>query len=176
MAYFAHSIGGVPLDLDHLEPRTLAFHVEKVGRVLAIDVRFSNHTFTVAFEEGVHDPAYRIMDHNRPRAYDPERHALSHGLPAMIEALPGAAVHLTRSDRNYVYFAATTTAAGQHYPMFFGLRRSPSNGAHQLRLTVESAYPVVDRRAVLEGSTKVSFPVLCAKVYRGERVQPRARR
>ena len=96
MPYFAHSIGSVPLDLDHLEPRTLAFFVERVGRELAIDVRFSNHTFTVAFAEDVHDPAHRIMDRSRPRAYDPERHALSRGLPAMIDALPGTAVHLTR--------------------------------------------------------------------------------
>lgn len=176
MAYFDHAIGGVSLDLAHLEPRGLTLPVRNLGRDLTVDVRFTNHCFTVAFEEGVHDRAALIWDHKRPRAYDRERHELSRGLPAMVDALPGSAVHLTRSDRNYVYFAAVTTPAGQHYPMFFGLRRSPAGAPRDLALVVESAYPVLDRQAVLQGATKIRFEVLCAKVFRGEQVRPQARR
>lgn len=176
MAYFEHSIGGVALDLAHLEPRTVAFFVQKVARELAIDVKFSNHCFTVGFEEGVHDPAHRIMDGNRLRAYDPERHELSRRLPAMVDALPGASVYLTPSDRNFVYLASIAMADGRVYPMYFHLRRAPAAHEQQLLLVVESAYPRDDRQQVLVGTTKISFPVLCAKVYRGEAVRPQARR
>jgi hypothetical protein len=90
MAYFEHSIGGVALDLAHLKPRTVAFFVQKFGCELATDVRFSNHTSTVKFEEGRHDPAYVIMDHQHRWAQDRERHEMSRDLPAIRDALPTA--------------------------------------------------------------------------------------
>lgn len=185
MAYFEHSIGGVALDLAHLEPRTLRFFVKNVGRELAIDVKFSNHCFTVAYLPCVHSPTHRIMDASRARAYDPERHGLSHNLPALVDALPDASVYLTASDRNYVYLANVALTGGRIYPMYFRLKRFQADpreqqhqqqASHQLQMVVESAYPIEDRQEALEGATKISFAVLCAKVYKGEQVRSRLRR
>ncbi len=116
------------------------------------------------------------MDHKQPRAYDAKRHELSYQLPAVIDALPSASVYLTPTDRNYVYIANVALPDGEQYPMYFTLRRAPREHRAQLLMVVESAYPVRDRRQVLAGTTKISFAVLCAKVYRGEPVRPQARR
>lgn len=94
----------------------------------------------------------------------------------MVEALPSASVHVTPSDRNYVYLAHLPLPDGRAYPMYFGLRRAAGGQRQHLLMVVESAYPVADRNQVLIGCTKISFPVLCAKVYRGEAVRPRAHR
>lgn len=142
MAYFNHAIDGVTLDLSHLEPRSLRLFVNNVGRELAIDVRFSNHCFTVTFEEGRHNPRHLIWDHKHRRAYDPERHELSRQLPIIVDKLPSVAVHMTPTDRNYVYLAKVTMEDGRHYPMYFNLRRAPSGHEQQLLMVVESAYPV----------------------------------
>lgn len=174
--YFDHVVDGVRLDLAHLEPRGLSFFVKNLGRDLTIDVKFSNHCFTVDFDPEVHDPAHEIMDHKRRRAYDPERHALSRKLPDMITALPSAAVYLTPSDRNYVYLARFEAPDGRFYPMYFHLKRAREASLRNLQMVVESAYPVVDAKDVLTGTTKISFAVLCAKVFKGERVRPQARR
>ena len=174
--YFDYVLDGERLDLAHLEPRGLTFFVKNLGRDLTVDVKFSNHCFTVDFDPAVHNPTHVIMDHKRRRAYDPERHALSRGLPDMIAALPNAAVYLTPSDRNYVYVARLVTPAGMVYPMYFHLRRARDTAPRNLQMVVESAYPVEDARTVLAGTTKISFAVLCAKVFRGERIRPQARR
>ena len=176
MAYFDHVIDGVRLDLAHLEPRRLTFFVDKIGRALSIEVRFSNHCFTVGFDDERHDRQHLIWDHRSRRAYDPARHELSRRLPAIVDALPGASVYMTPTDRNYVYLANVVLADGACYPMYFSLRRAAPGHRQQLLIVVESAYPVQDRRRVLAGTTKISFAVLCAKVYQGDRVRPRARR
>ncbi len=176
MAYFNYIVDGSALDLAHLEPRSLTFFVQKLARDLTVDVRFSNHCFTCKFDETRHVAAYLIMDHRQRRAYDAERYELSHRLPSIVDALPSAAVYLTPTDRNYVYLAKTITDEGRQYPMYFNLRRAPREYHAQLLMIVESAYPVADRRKVLAGTTKISFAVLCTKVYRGEKVQPQARR
>ncbi|OAS15936.1 hypothetical protein [Methylobacterium platani] len=176
MAYFNHTIDGSALDLTHLEPRSLSFYVQKLTRDLTVYVRFSNHCFTCKFDDSRHTVADLIMDHRQRRAYDAERYDLSRRLPTIVDALPGSSVYLTATDRNYVYVATVTTENGQQYPVYFNLRRAPREHPAQLLMMIESAYPVADRRQVLAGTTKISFAVLCAKVYRGERVQPKARR
>ncbi|CAA2109011.1 hypothetical protein MBUL_04504 (plasmid) [Methylobacterium bullatum] len=176
MAYFNHAIRGDQLDLAHLEPLPLTFYVRNLGRDLTIDVKFSNHCFTVDFDATIHDETLLIMDHKRRRAYDLERHTLSRNLPGMIASLPAAAVYLTPSDRNYVYLANFQAADKQLYPMYFHLRRAHPEAPRNLSMFVESAYPVMDRNEVMKGTTKISFAVLCAKVYKGEPVKPLARR
>jgi len=176
MAYFNYIIGGVTLDLAHLEPFGLTFFVKNLGRELTIDVKFSNHCFTVDFDAAIHDPALTIMDHKRQRAYDLQRHNLSRNLPSMINALPTASVYLTPSDRNYVYVANLKATNGLVYPMYFHLKRVKDEAPRNLSMVVESAYPIADEKQVLGGATKISFPVLCAKVFKGERVKPQARR
>jgi hypothetical protein len=117
MSYFEHAIDGVSLDLAHLEPRELVFFVRNLNCALAIDVKFTNHCFTVDFKDGVHDPRHLIWDHKRRRTFDPERHELSRMLPDLVDALPNAAVYLTPTDRNYVYLANMVAPDGRLYPI-----------------------------------------------------------
>lgn len=176
MACFTHTIDGVTLDLAHLEPRTLILSSQKLSRELQIKIRFSNHCFTCKFKDGLHAASQLIMDHKQRRAYDAERHHLSFRLPGIVDNLPSAAVHLTPTDRNYVYIANIAMEDGRQYPMYFNLRRASQKHSADLLMFVESAYPVADRRQVLAGTTKISFPILCAKIYRGEVIRPQARR
>lgn len=175
MAYFEHVIGGARLDLTHLEPCELKFFVQRIGTDRTIDVKFSNHCLTVDFDPAIHPLAVLIMDHSRRCAYDPQGHVLSRNLPSMIAALPTASVYLTPSDRNYVYVATFAIADGVVYPMSFHLRRAKDYAPRHLSMMVASAYPAADKKQVLKGTTKISFAVLCAKVFKGERVRPQAR-
>ena len=176
MSYFNHTINGEKLDLAHLEPFAFAFYIRNLNRELTIDVKFSNHCFTIDFDHMVHSPSLLIMDYKRERAYDAERYEMSRNLPDMINSLPNAAVYLTSSDRNYVYLANVKATNGFLYPMYFHLRRAQANSRRNLSMIVESAYPVPSRNEVLKGTTKISFAVLCAKIFKGERVNPHARR
>lgn len=175
MSYFPSlTIDGQAIDLAHLEPLSLAFEVERLeGRTIAIDVKFSNHCYTEVFAPDRHDPAYIVMDRGQRRVFDPRRHELSRHLPEIVRFLPGRSVHITRPGRNYVY-VAQIEMAGSDYAMFFHLKRN--GGRHDLAMMVESAYPLTDRQAVLRGTVKVSFAVLCAKTFRGEQVTSHARR
>jgi len=162
------TINGQAIDLAHLEPLSLAFAVERLaGRTLTIDVKFTNHCYTETFDPGRHDPAHVVMDRGRKRVFDPQRHDLSRHLPEIIRSLPARSVHITRPGRNYVY-VAQVDVQGSAYPLFFHLRRGAQR--HDLTMVVESAYPVADRQEILRGTSKVSFAVLCAKTFRGERV------
>lgn len=175
MPYFPPlTIDGKTVDLAHLEPLSLAFAVMRLdGRMITIDVKFSNHCYTEAFVPDRHDPAHVVMDRGQKRAFDPLRHDLSRYLPDIVRSLPERSVHITRPGRNYVYMAQVAVA-NSNYPMFFHLRRGGDR--HDLTMVVESAYPVRDRRAILRGTVKVSFAVLCAKTFRGEEVTSQARR
>lgn len=177
MSYFPPcTIDGRTIDLVHLEPFAVAFAIKSLGRSLTIDVKFSNHCYTTAFDPAVHHRSHIVMDGRRERAFDPERFDLSRRLPGMIRSLPDGPVWLTASDRNYVYVARLAADDGRSYPMFFHLKRLRDVAPRNLSMMVESAYPVTDVRAVLAGATKISFPVLCAKVFKGEPIRPRARR
>lgn len=177
MPYFPPcTIDGEAIDLAHLEPFAARFEIRNLGRSLTIDVKFSNHCFTTAFDPAVHQRSYVVMDGRRERAFDRERFELSRRLPDMIRSLPDGPVWLTASDRNYAYVARLADEDGRSYPMFFHLKRLRDEAPRNLSLVVESAYPVADVRTVLAGATRISFPVLCAKVFKGEPVRPRARR
>jgi len=178
MPYFPPCIiDGVAVDLSHLEPMMISLKVEKLnGRMLTIDVRFSNHVYTTAFDPEVHDATHIVMDHKIQRAFDSERHGLSRRLPEMVRLLPASSVWLTASDRNFAFMAKAVDEAGRSYPMFFHLRRSQEVAPRNLALVVESAYPVDDPQRVLAGATKIAFPILCAKVWKGEPIRSRTRR
>ena len=175
MPYFPTlAIDDLPIDLSHLEPLSVVFPVQRLGgRTIAIDVKFTNHCFTIAFEPARHDAGHVVMDGSRKRVFDRQRHELSRLLPAIIRELPGRSVHITRPGRNYVY-VAEIALGDLVYALFFHLKRGGER--HDLTLVVESAYPVADRNAVLRGTSKISFAVLCAKTFRGERVTSNARR
>lgn len=170
-------IGGVAIDLTHLNPFQLGFASERLKRDLRIDVTFTNHCFTDHFLDGVHDPAWKIMDHKRERVFCFTRHTMSRLLPEMVRQLPGAKVTQARQDRNHVYVAHLGDEAGHHYPMFFRLEKVKARG-RDLTLTVESAYTCTafEMRRKLEGGRAIAFAVLAAKVFEERPTLARGRR
>lgn len=169
-----HLITGSLLDLSHLEPFTLACEVRNLQRVLTIDVKFSNHCFTEDFKEGQHDPALRIMDGKRHRAFNQRRYDLSSHLPGLVRSLPDCAVWQTPAERNYMYFMTLTDASGHDYQMFFHLKKARK--PVDLSLMVESAYPIESAAEQVRKSNKVRFPVLCAKVFQSQPLLFKAKR
>lgn len=88
------------------------------------------------------------------------------------KAPSGRPVH----ERNFIYFLVLQDGSGNDYPMFFHLRKR--GGDAHLALFVESAYP--KPKAILKqqiaDSAKVSFPVLCAKVFQNQALRFNVRR
>lgn len=175
MPYFPPlAIDGQAISLAHLEPLSLAFALERLdGRVVSIDVKFSNHCYTETFIPDQHDPAHVVMDRGSKRVFDPRRHQLSQHLPDIVRSLPSRAVHITKPGRNYVY-VAQVTLENVSYPLFFHLKKGGRD--HDLTMMVESAYPVANPNEILRGTGKISFAVLCAKTFTGERISSHIRR
>jgi len=162
-------ISGEIITFEHLEPMQLDCEIKKLGRTLRVSVKFSNHCFTDHFKAGVHNPLWKVMDGKKERVFCHTRYGLSTRLPGMIRALPEAAVWQTKHERNYVYYITLEDGLGNHYPMFFRLKKEKRDGYH-LELYVESAYsyPLEATKELIESSSKVKFAVLCANVFTGK--------
>jgi hypothetical protein len=169
MPYWNISLNDAPLDLDHLEPLGLKCPCESIGRDLRIDVMFTNHCFTVAFDEGVHEDAVRIMDHKQARAFDQQRYEHSRLLPAIVNALPDSKVHQTPEFRNYVYYGQAPLGDGRALQMFFRIKRSKRPG-YDLDVVIESAY-VANELASRKRPNAIRFRILALKVLRGEKIR-----
>jgi hypothetical protein len=102
--------------------------------------------------------------------FDAIRYQLSHGLPAIVGSLPGKKVNQTPVQRNYVY-AVPMDVAGQMYEVFFMIQRAAKESGADLRLTVESAYPVKVPHQLPKRPSSIRFNVLVYKVFKGERVR-----
>lgn len=173
------SVRGQRHDLSHLEPFQFEATSVKVPRPLRINVRFTNHCFSEAFDPAKH-PADEpvILDGRKRRAFCADRYALSRHLPALIRGLaqPGARVHETASRRNWMYAAIVEIpVAGTRYQIFFDLRRTvPERRRLQdLDMVVESAYPADPARPAPNILGRVSFLLLAGSVYLGRPVTTR---
>lgn len=174
MAYWPpHIINGRELDLLHLEPFILRCPVP-VGPGnplhLQINVRFSCHCFSEAFDPARHDPGVIVMDHKTPRAFDLRRYELSRFLPGLVGAFPERKVHQTYERRNYCYFQALAECDGQIYEVFFNIRRAAAGESHHLNLFVESAYPSEVLHAAKRPNA-IRFSILALKVFKNEPVR-----
>ncbi|WNW12919.1 hypothetical protein RRX38_17760 [Pseudomonas sp. DTU_2021_1001937_2_SI_NGA_ILE_001] len=145
---------------------------------LRIHVRFTNHTFTTAYDAATHDPERPILeDHGgRPRTFCESRYTLSHRLPGVISSFthPATKVHQTAAQRNWAHVTQIETPQGPYY-VFFELRRARKEDRHlqDLYLVVESAYPQGRDMPAPQLSGRMGFGLLCSKVYAGERVSTR---
>lgn len=164
------------IDLSHLNPCTLTCICSGFPRPLSIGVTYSNHCFTDHFQEGVHDPAWKIMDHRKERVFCFTRHGLSIQLPAMTQALPSSIVWQVEWGRNFMYRAVLDDGLGNCYPMFFNIRKGGTRG-RDLSLFVESAYPISGAAlsVSVKEPAKVKFATLCAKVMQGKAIDFRHR-
>jgi hypothetical protein len=159
----------VVVDLSHLEPFILACPTTVRESALRINVRFSNHCFSEEFREEVHAEGLVVMDRKRKRAFDRVRYNLSRNLPQLIRQLPGAKVHQTFEQRNYVYAASVVDLEGHVYEVYFTLRRA--DGGVDLHLFVESAYAVEQAAPRSKRPNAIRFKVLAAKIFKGEKVR-----
>lgn len=165
-------IDGIAIDLAHLEPLVMPCPTPGQPATCRINVRYSNHCFTEAFDPDRHDPARLVVDHKRPRAFDPSRYELSKRLPAMIGALPGARVHQTPERRNYLYFTALSELPGTEYQMFFTVKKARADASHHVELFVESAYSAaIGSGARVKRPNAIRFSVLALKTCRGEPIR-----
>lgn len=178
---FLHN--GVHHTVGHLSPSVLRCP-SNVGRELMISVGYSSHCYTMAFDPRFHSTTdISLYDAGgRPRVFCPVRHGLSAGLrgaslslPEMIASLPQVKVHQTSAQRNYVFSAPIAFASGLIYEVYFMLQSVSDDPATDLRLTVESAYPVTSPSAIRKRPNTIRFPVLATKIFLGQPVKFAAR-
>jgi hypothetical protein len=94
----------------------------------------------------------------------PIRHGLSIGLPEIVCALSDKKVFQTAEQRNYVYAVAIETP-NHTYEVFFMLQRAERTPELDLRLTVESAYPVVSPTPLPKRPRAIRFTILAYKTF-----------
>jgi hypothetical protein len=157
---------GVDYSVEHLAPLVIACPCEPIGRALAIRVTFANHCYTEAFDSAVHERERIVLydGPSRPRVFSSVRYGLSQKLPALIHELPTRKVHRTSSPReNYVY-VVLLKEDNVTYEIYFMLQRAQAGDGVDLRLTVESAYPVALPTALPKLPRAIRFTVLAHKV------------
>ena len=162
---------GQTFSIEHLAPFTFQCPCAEIGRELVIRVAFLNHCYTAAFDPESHD-SEDILLHDapgRPRVFDLVRYQLSHQLAGIVSGLPGAKVNQTTAIRNYVY-SVPLAVAGQAYLVFFQLQRDRTHG-QDLRLTVESAYPITHALPLPKRPSSIRFTVLAYRVFSGKPVK-----
>lgn len=164
---------GKEVPLDHmLAGHSFSCPCEAIDRDIVIRVHFQNHCYTEAFNPAQHSKdqivCYDAPD--RPRVFCPIRHRLSFELPNHIEGLPKWRVNQTRERRNFV-FVVPLKISNQVYEIYFMLQRALSDDKADLRLTVESAYPVDDVSPTPKRPGAIRFMVLAQKVLRNEPIR-----
>ena len=166
---------GQTMSIAHLAPFDFACPCPEIGRNLIIRAAFLNHCYTTAFDPMKHERGDIVLYDapGRARVFDAVRHTLSHGLPQIVAGLPGQRVYQTTATRNYVY-AVPMEIAGEVYEVFFQVQRDRKDG-RDLRLTVESAYPMVHPVPLPKRPNSIRFNVLVYKVFTGQPVRFAAR-
>lgn len=155
---------GVPVQLGHLDDMLIRCPCKEIGRDIVIGVTFTTHCYTMKFDENVHAKEQIVAydTGQRPRVFCEERYALSHRLPEKLLELPTRRVYQTAEQRNYVY-VVPLELEGRIHQVFLMLQREKRDGK-DLRLTVESAYPVPSLASQPKRPGEIRFHVLAHKV------------
>lgn len=169
-------VGGEDKPLGHLAAMEIACPCKEIGRDLKIYVHFTTHCYTDHYDANKHSEDEIVCSDGdgRHRVFCPIRYALSPKLPELIAVIPKYRVHQTASRRNYVYIVPLQVD-GQVYEIYFMLQRAASEDKADLRLTVESAYPVVTPTPRPKRPNDIRFAVLAFKVLRNEEIKFAAR-
>lgn len=165
---------GKEVPVDHLHTGTVSFvcPCEELGRDIIVRVHFTHHCYTKAYDPREH-AADQIVCYDapqRPRVFCPVRYKLSLDLPAIVKTLATRRVHQTTVQRNYV-FIVPLNVNNLLYEIYFMLQRALSDDKADLRLTVESAYPVAVTTPVPKRPNAIRFRVLAYKTLRNERIR-----
>jgi hypothetical protein len=165
------------MPLDHLHAE-ISFNCPcpEIKRDLLIRAHFTTHCYTEAFDETKHTRDQIVCSDgpDRDRVFCPIRYKLSLELPKLICDLPRWRVHQTNERRNYVY-VVPLKVSNQIYEIYFMLQRASADEKADLRLTVESAYPVEVATPTPKKPGAIRFFVLAHKVLRNEPVRFAAR-
>ncbi|MBJ7483514.1 hypothetical protein [Brevundimonas sp.] len=164
-------IAGEILAFDHLEPFVLEMVTQSRPNGVKIDVRFSNHCFSEAFDAARHgDDRVQVWDGPRQRVFCPIRYGLSLALPHIMDGLPTAHIYQT-PEANFLRIGARSDGGAGDYRVFFRVRRNAEAGV-DLRLFVESAYsPEPGQALAIAHMSKVRFSVLIDKTLKGEKLK-----
>ena len=172
-------IRGQVYDLSHLHPFQFDVSSSKVPRRLRINVRFTNHCFSEAFDPAKH-PADEpvIPDGQRRRAFCPDRYDLSPRLPSLIRGLadPGSARPRDRRPSELdVCCPRRGAVRGHAIPDLLraAAHRPRATALQDLDMVVESAYPADPSRTEPNILGPVRFALLAGSLYLGKVVTTR---
>lgn len=163
---------GQEMPIGHLAPTSLRCDCSKIGRDLVVRAIFANHCYTKAFDPEAHtnEQIIHYDSPERPRVFCPVRHELSYGLPTLVAELPARKVHQTAQRRNYVY-VVPLEVNWQAYEIYFMIQRAQKVEGCDLRLTIESAYPVLAPAVLPKRPNNIRFRLLAYKVFAGQEVR-----
>jgi hypothetical protein len=164
-------VGESLIDLTHLEPFQFAMPTTARPKGAVIDVRFSNHCYSDAYDPERHPDDIDVWDRGQRRAFDQGRYDLSLGLRAAIRELPASIVYHT-PEANFVRIVAPGNEALE-YRIYFNVRQGGGVADADVSLFVESAYHPDERKQALKRAqmTKVKFTLLVDKAIRGEKLR-----
>lgn len=164
-------VGGASVGFAHLEPFQLSMTTQARPEGLVLDVRFSNHCFSEAYDPALHQSSVDVWDRGVRRVFCPVRYQFSKALPNIVQGLPQAHVFMT-PESNYVRISTRNDGGTGEYRMFFNVKRAAMGQGHDIKLFVESAYAPEPNQALSPGQmTRVRFAVLIDKTIKGERVK-----
>jgi hypothetical protein len=163
---------GRVLSIDHLAPFEIKCPCEPIDRDLTIWVHFQNHCYTEDFDESKHIKEHILCwdSPTRPRVFCEDRYDLSHKLRPLLTELPKRRVHQTTQIRNYVY-VVPLEIEGHIYEIYFMLQRAQGKDVADLRLTIESAYPVEVPTPLPKRPNAIRFFVLAHKVLTNQPIR-----
>ncbi len=134
---------GQRYEFDHLKPMQVSlsfFDATGASHQMALQVSFSSHCFTEAFDFTKHQDHHRYTFKQELRAFDPQRYECSLSLPGIIQGLARCKVYRA-SNSNYTYVAQIKLdGTAQAYSLFFQLKPNALKAKDALKMYVQSAY------------------------------------
>ena len=166
-------VAGAFVEFAHLEPFQFMVVTEARPGGATIDVRFSNHCFSEAYDENHHTgPIVDVWDRGQRRIFSQDRYDLSLDLKGIVETFATGPVFQT-PEANFVRVVAPGKNGPAEYRVYFNAKRGGGQGVSDVSLFIESAYAPNPAKQVLSTArmTKVRFAVLVDKTIRGEKLR-----
>jgi hypothetical protein len=116
------TLGGVEYPLDHLQSfRVTVPQKDPLQAPAVLQVTFSNHVYSVKWDDAVHTADHRIETNNEVRAFCPVRYGCSIGLPAHIAYHVAGKAFEGRDSKGAMNRFFYAEADSIPYPIYFAL-------------------------------------------------------
>jgi len=116
------TLGGVEYPLGHLQSfRVTVPQKDPLLAPAVLQVTFSNHVYTVKWDDALHTPDHRIVTNKEARAFCPVRYGCSIGLAAHIAYHVGGKAYEGRDSRGAMNRFFYAEADNIPYPVYFAL-------------------------------------------------------